>query len=40
VRDFIRLAGLMRALGLFLVPTFVPFTPWTTLAGYEDLLAQ
>ena len=37
--DFIRLAGLMRALGLFLVPTFVPFTPWTTLKGYEDLLA-
>ncbi|HYU46155.1 MAG TPA: CUAEP/CCAEP-tail radical SAM protein [Terriglobales bacterium] len=37
--DFIRLAGLMRELGLFLVPTFVPFTPWTTLEGYEDLLA-
>jgi radical SAM superfamily enzyme YgiQ (UPF0313 family) len=37
--DFILLAGLMRGLGLFLVPTFVPFTPWTTLAGYEDLLA-
>src|SRR6266571_1750578 len=37
--DFIRLAGLMRGLGLFLVPTFVPFTPWTTLEGYADLLA-
>ena len=37
--DFICLAGLMRGLGLFLVPTFVPFTPWTTLEGYEDLLA-
>jgi hypothetical protein len=37
--DFIRLAGLMRGLGLFVVPTFVPFTPWTTLEGYEDLLA-
>jgi len=37
--DFIHLAGLMRGLGLFLVPTFVPFTPWTTLKGYEDLLA-
>ncbi|HXP16070.1 MAG TPA: CUAEP/CCAEP-tail radical SAM protein, partial [Terriglobales bacterium] len=37
--DFIRLAELMRGLGLFLVPTFVPFTPWTTLEGYEDLLA-
>jgi radical SAM superfamily enzyme YgiQ (UPF0313 family) len=37
--DFIRLAGLMRGLELFLVPTFVPFTPWTTREGYEDLLA-
>ena len=36
--DFIDLAKLMRAVGLFLVPTFVPFTPWTTLEGYEDLL--
>ncbi len=36
--DFLRAAELMRALGLFLVPTFVPFTPWTTLEGYEDLL--
>ncbi|HYN14440.1 MAG TPA: radical SAM protein, partial [Terriglobales bacterium] len=37
--DFIHLAMLMRALGLFLVPTFVPFTPWTTLDGYEELLS-
>jgi radical SAM superfamily enzyme YgiQ (UPF0313 family) len=36
--DFIKLAGLMREAGLFLVPTFVPFTPWTTLEEYEDLL--
>src|SRR5919198_116703 len=36
--DFIHLAKLMRAIGLFLVPTFVPFTPWTTLEGYEELL--
>ena len=28
-----------RALGIALAPTFVPFTPWTTLAGYRDLLA-
>jgi len=21
-----------------LLPTFVPFTPWTTLEGYNDLL--
>jgi radical SAM superfamily enzyme YgiQ (UPF0313 family) len=26
------------ALGIALAPTFVPFTPWTTLAGYRDLL--
>jgi hypothetical protein len=28
-----------RALGIALAPTFVPFTPWTTLAGYRELLA-
>lgn len=28
-----------RELGIALAPTFVPFTPWTTLAGYRDLLA-
>ncbi len=28
-----------RALDIALAPTFVPFTPWTTLAGYRDLLA-
>ena len=28
-----------RAAGLTLVPTFVAFTPWTTLAGYCELLA-
>jgi radical SAM superfamily enzyme YgiQ (UPF0313 family) len=36
--DFIHVAKLMHAVGLFLVPTFVPFTPWTTLESYEDLL--
>jgi hypothetical protein len=36
--DFIQLAMLMRALGLFLVPTFVPFTPWATLESYQELL--
>ena len=29
---------LMRAEGLPLAPTFIPFTPWTTLAGYRDFL--
>ena len=28
-----------RVLGIALAPTFVPFTPWTTLTGYRDLLA-
>ena len=28
----------MRAAGLPLAPTFIPFTPWTTLAGYRDFL--
>ncbi len=37
--DFMRAAELMRSVGLFLVPTFVPFTPWTTLQGYEELLS-
>jgi radical SAM superfamily enzyme YgiQ (UPF0313 family) len=28
-----------RALDVALAPTFVPFTPWTTLEGYRELLA-
>jgi radical SAM superfamily enzyme YgiQ (UPF0313 family) len=36
--DFIEAARLCRAAGVTLVPTFVPFTPWTTLDGYVDLL--
>jgi len=38
--DFVRALELCRAAGLHLVPTFVPFTPWTTLDGYRDLLRQ
>ena len=38
--DFVRLAGLCREAGLTLAPTFIPFTPWTTAAGYRDLLAS
>ncbi len=37
-RDFINVAALCRDAGVTLVPTFVPFTPWTTLAGYVELL--
>ncbi len=36
--DFERVAELFRDSELTLSPTFVAFTPWLTLAGYEDLL--
>jgi len=36
--DFGKAVALTRAVGLTLAPTFVPFTPWTTLAGYLALL--
>lgn len=38
--DVYRVVRLLRALDLALSPTFVPFTPWTTLAGYRDLLSN
>jgi radical SAM superfamily enzyme YgiQ (UPF0313 family) len=38
--DFGRAVQLVRAAGIALAPTFVPFTPWTTLAGYIALLAR
>lgn len=37
--DFETALAHSRMLGIALAPTFVPFTPWTTLAGYRDLLA-
>jgi Radical SAM superfamily len=36
--DFLRAIEILREIGLPLQPTFVPFTPWTTLEGYCDLL--
>ena len=36
--DFLRLVEIMRQAELFLVPTFVAFTPWLTLEDYDDLL--
>jgi radical SAM superfamily enzyme YgiQ (UPF0313 family) len=36
--DFLAVVARFRELGLTLLPTFVPFTPWATLAGYNDLL--
>src|SRR6266481_41175 len=36
--DFLRVIKTFRELGMTLHPTFVPFTPWTTVHGYLDLL--
>ena len=36
--DFLYVARKFRELGMTLHPTFVPFTPWTTMEGYLDLL--
>ena len=38
--DFERALTLCRASGISLAPTFVSFTPWTTLDGYLDLLRE
>jgi Radical SAM superfamily len=36
--DFLAVVARFREWGMTLLPTFVPFTPWTTLEGYVDLL--
>jgi radical SAM superfamily enzyme YgiQ (UPF0313 family) len=36
--DFLRVVELFREAELVLQPTFVPFTPWTTLESYCELL--
>jgi len=36
--DFYEVAASMRETGLALQPTFIAFMPWTTRAGYGDLL--
>jgi hypothetical protein len=36
--DFVRAVALCREAGVTLSPTFVPFTPWTSLDGYLELL--
>jgi radical SAM superfamily enzyme YgiQ (UPF0313 family) len=38
--DFAAVAGLFREAGLALSPTFVAFTPWTTLEGYCEMLTR
>ena len=37
--DFIEVANEFRRVGLTLAPTFIPFTPWTTLEQYREMLA-
>ena len=37
--DFLAAVKAFRELGIALQPTFVPFTPWTTLESYRDLLS-
>ncbi len=36
--DVLRVVELFRQAGLALSPTFVPFTPWTTLESYQEFL--
>src|SRR5262245_694369 len=36
---FIAAVEICRSTGVALAPTFVPFTPWTTIGGYRELLA-
>ena len=36
--DFVTAVRLCRDAGIALSPTFVPFTPWTTVGGYHELL--
>jgi radical SAM superfamily enzyme YgiQ (UPF0313 family) len=38
--DFVEAVALCREAGLTLAPTFVAFTPWTTIEGYGALLAM
>lgn len=37
--DFVEAVSLCRDAGVSMAPTFVAFTPWTTVDGYHDLLA-
>jgi radical SAM superfamily enzyme YgiQ (UPF0313 family) len=38
--DFVHAVALCRQADVRLSPTFVPFTPWTTAAGYVELIDQ
>jgi radical SAM superfamily enzyme YgiQ (UPF0313 family) len=36
--DFEQAVGLVREAGVAVAPTFIPFTPWTTIEGFAELL--
>jgi hypothetical protein len=36
--DFLEALELMRTIGLPMSPTFIPFTPWTTVESYREFL--
>ncbi len=38
--DFHQALNLLRSVGITMLPTFVPFTPWTTIEGYLNLLQE
>ena len=38
--DTARAVALCRAAGVMLAPTFVAFTPWTTVDGYREMLSE
>jgi len=38
--DFVDAVGLCRSAGVALAPTFIAFTPWTTVEGYVELLNE
>jgi hypothetical protein len=37
-QDFLDVVADFREIGLALAPTFIAFTPWTTIRGYRDFL--
>ena len=39
-RDFETAVGLLRSVGIQMAPTFVAFTPWTTMEGYQRMLSR
>ena len=39
-KDFYQALSLLRGIGISMLPTFVPFTPWSTIEGYLKLLGE